>query len=379
MRNVCFAIKWTIILFGWLTICHAQQEKAERLRLKHADKAESYLKNKALVRKFYGNVMFAQGAMNLQCDELFSFENKKEYLLRGHVKIRDAEFRLAADSARYFANKKVFQTYGDVVLRSDSSQLEARMVTYFQSEKRAIAENQVNILDERQRVRITGQRAELQRLKKYTQITGDPVFIQMDSTGTEEMRIVGEKMESFEQGKRFAITDNVKITRDSTVATCGFASYLAESELIELQQDPVALNGGDKIVGDKMQLQMQDKKLQSILVTGNARFTSPPDSSIAEKGAENYLTGKSIQLFFKNNDVNKVQVNGTATSVYHVVNEDGVYQGQNWAQGDTIVISIADKGIERINIKSQPGNSLGKFTPPLANAADSSAVSKKEN
>ncbi len=371
----CFVFVICLLLI--VTNGAAQQEKQERLQLKHADQAESYLKNGTLVRKFYGNVMFVQGNMNLRCDELYSFTGKKEYLLRGRVKIRDAEFRLAADSARYFADKKVFQAYGDVTLLSDSSRLNARKVTYFQKEKRVIAEKEVKIVDSRQHVEITGQRAELQRRKKYTKITGEPLFVQYDSSGAEEMRIVGEMMESFDQGKHFKISRNVKITRDSTMATCEFASYFADAEIIELQENPVAINAGDKITGDKMQLQMHDKKLQNILVTGNSKFISPADSLIRGRGVENYLTGQSIQLFFVKNEIDKVQVNGTATSVYHVVNEQGIYQGQNWAQGDTIIISLVNKSINRIKIKSQPGNSRGKFSPPESQKVDSSAVFKK--
>ncbi|KAA3618178.1 MAG: hypothetical protein DWQ05_09070 [Calditrichaeota bacterium] len=370
-----FLISITVLVASQLNL-QAQQGKKERLQLKHANQAESYLKNNELIRKFYGNVIFSQGEMNLQCDELFSFEKKNEYLLRGHVKIQDPDFKLVADSARYFAEKKVFQAYGDVTLSSDDSKLNARTVTYFQTEKRAVAEKDVQIDDKKQRVEITGQRAELVRKKKYTKITGDPLFIQYDSTGREEMRIVGESMESFDQGKHFEIKKNVKITRDSTVATCGFASYFADSEIIELQENPVAINASDKITGEKMQLQMRDKKLQHILVTGKSKFVSTPDSSIREVAKENYLTGQSIQLYFVENEVRKVHVNGTATSVYHIVNEDGVYQGQNWAQGDTIIISIAKKAINRIKIKSEPGNSQGKFSPPEGQKADSSTVGK---
>ncbi|KAA3661161.1 MAG: hypothetical protein DWQ10_05140 [Calditrichaeota bacterium] len=349
----------------------AQEKKKERLELIHADDAESYQKDGRMVRKFTGGVIFSQGEMKLFCDALYNFPRREEYLLLGHVRITDADYKLKADSARYFTKTKIFQAYGNVELLSDGSQLDAKLVTYFQNEKRAVAEENVKILDHKQHVEITGERAELERRKNYTKISGDPVFIQYDSAGREEMRIIGESMESFEQGKRFEIKRNVKITRDSTVATCQLAMYHADSETIELQEEPVAINGKDKITGEKILLHMLDKKLQSILVSGKLKYSSLPDSSTKIPVYENYLTGQSIQLFFTNNEVNKVQVSGTATSVYHVVNEQGIYQGENWAQGDTIIISIVKNGIDRIKIKSAPGSSQGKFTPPEIAAADS--------
>lgn len=356
----------------------ARQDRKERLRLVHAKDAESYERNGKLIRKFVGGVVFEQGQMKLFCDELYNYHREEEYLLLGHVRIQDADYKLVADSAQYFAKTKVFQAYGTVHLLSDDSQLDANQVTYYQAEKRAVAENNVKIVDHKQHVEITGQKAELQRRQNYTKMTGEPVLIQYDSTGREEMRIVGESMESFEQGKRFEIKHDVKITRDSTVATCNLATYMSEAETIELQENPIAINGRDKIIGEKMLLQLHEKKLQYILVTGKSKFTSPPDSLIKEQVDENYLTGQSIQLFFVDNEVNKVQVSGTATSVYHVVNEKGIYQGENWAQGDTIIISIVNKSIDRIKIKSNPGSSQGKFTPPELAKADSVKAGKKE-
>ena len=346
------------------------QQQDERLRLVYTDELGSYTEGDELVRTFTGNVHFRQGEIELHCDKLFYYQQREQALLVGHIKIKDKDVNLVADSARYFIDKRQFNAFNNVELTSTDSRLISHSVTYFQKEKRAVAQVDVHIIDKKQNVDITGQFAELVRPRGYTKMTGEPVLIQYDSTGAEEMRIVGESMESFEKGKRFEIKENVKITRDITVATCGFASYFSDDEFIELRENPVAVHLEDKITGDVIKLQLANKKLQEIEVTGKAKFSSPPDSTIRDIADENYMTGQEIRLYFADDIVNKVQVNGMATSVYHVLNEDGVYQGRNWAQGDTITIFLEDKGISKILIKSDPGNSLGKFDPPETVQAD---------
>ena len=60
--------------------------------------------------------------------------------------------------------------------------------------------------------------------------------------------------------------------------------------------------------------------------------------------------------------VDKVIVEGTATSEYHVI-EEGEEKGTVRVQGDKITLFVENQNLKRVIIESEPGSSTGRFLP----------------
>ncbi len=56
----------------------------------------------------------------------------------------------------------------------------------------------------------------------------------------------------------------------------------------------------------------------------------------------NDLSGNSLNGFFYNGKLDSLQVEGMATTQYHIF-EDSIYQGENIASGDTIIMLFYEK------------------------------------
>lgn len=67
-------------------------------------------------------------------------------------------------------------------------------------------------------------------------------------------------------------------------------------------------------------------------------------------------------MLLRNEKVEKILVEGTATSVYHVI-EEGKEQGKVRVQGDKITLFVDNQILKRVLIESDPGSSTGRYWP----------------
>jgi lipopolysaccharide export system protein LptA len=375
------AAKW-IIVASFVILASApvwgQVADDERLHLIHADVARSGEQNGQVMRQLEGNVSFRQGPMRMSCDRAFQFleAGRSEFL--GRVQMDDGDRQLAAERIIYYEKTRVQEAYTNVRLRRGANSLRAEKVTYFQNERRAVAEQAVEIYNSERRVRVNGGRAEYLRDIEYARITENPVLLELDSLGAEVMRITGDTMEVFQGGERALVTGNVTISRNKTRANCGQAEYFADDDRLELRLQPVAWHGQDEMRGKMISLFFTDEKLARAHVAEQATVVSKADTAASDDRV-NTLSGGEMTMQFADEKLKQVLVERTATSFYYVI-ENGKTKGRNRAQGDRIMLHFIEGKIARVVIESQPGVSTGKFVPPnmpMEEVAPTAAVSPK--
>ena len=71
------------------------------------------------------------------------------------------------------------------------------------------------------------------------------------------------------------------------------------------------------------------------------------------------MTGSALHGFFVDGKLDSMRLEGMATTLYHIF-EDSIYQGNNKASGDTIQMKFKDNDLETIFIS---GGSEGTYTP----------------
>jgi lipopolysaccharide export system protein LptA len=339
----------------------AQSETAGKLRLVHADSAMSYEQSGRLIRELIGNVAFAQDSATMTCDFAREIPAEKKTIFSGNVRMRDGQRWLRADEVTNFEDRKEQRAVGNVVLGDGPSELRARFVTYFQKSKMAVADSNVVLTNSERRLRLTCGHLTYLRETEYTDATIKPVLVEHDSLNQETLRITGERIELFEGGKRAKVSRQVKITRSNTRAECGEAEYFRDTERLELRLDPVAWQENDKLTGKRIDLFLDGQKLIRAHVVDSAEVTSTIDTLKVGKRL-NTLSGQQITMLLRDEKVEKVVVEGTATSVYHVI-EEGKEQGKVRVQGDKITLFVDNQVLKRVIIESDPGSSTGRFWP----------------
>ncbi len=354
------------LLLIYSAASHAQTEPG-KLRLEHADSLRGLEENGVSIIEALGHVRFVQDSATLTCDRARTMQAESRTEFIGNVMMHDGPKWLRADRVVAYENQKIQEARGQVALGDQTSQLTARFVRYYQLTEIAIAEEEVAITNSEHRVLLTCGKAEYHREKEYSKATIAPVLVELDSLQNENMRITGKVIELFEGGARAKVTGKVEITKQKTRAQCEEAEYFREEGRLELRVNPVAWQERDELHGELIELFLENQKLTQVNVTGKATMTSPVDTmavdSISSSQRLNSLSGGKMRLQFKDEQVENVVVEETATSVYYVI-EKGVEQGMNRVQGDRITLFLSNKELQRIVIASAPGRSNGRFTPP---------------
>lgn len=346
------------------------QESASRLQLLHADELAGVVERGRPIRRVKGNVLFRHGQTEIRCKEAIDIPSENRWILRGQVVIHDKEKTLRADQVTYDATRKIYTASAQVTLVTDSTEIRASRMQYSLPQRKAIAEKAVRILNPGERNELQAEFAEYERDTEYARLTKNPVFIQYDSSGQEETRIIGEVMESYERGKKVSVDRNVQIYHGDIYATCGHADYLRQEEKIILSQDPVARQKNNELRGTRMTLLLQDRKIHEVHVLGNALATLFPDSA-DQSMKPSTISGQKLIAYIENDAVSRVRVEGTATCVYYLY-EQGRYKGMNKSQGDELTLYLVGNSIRRILFDSNPGKSTGRYTPAAVSAASDS-------
>lgn len=352
-----------LILFALFGHSLAQEnEPPAKLRLIQANEMAGAVERGQKLRKLSGNVRFKHGKTTITCRQSIDYPQQDRWVLIGDVNIFDDEKTLKADSVTYFAKTKIYEALKNVVLTTDSTIINTRKLKYILRERKAIADGEVKIVNTLERTQLTSEHAEYFRDDKYTLLTQNPVFIQFDSTGDEETRILGKVMESIDGGAQIKVDQDVEIFHRDIRAQCGHAEYFKNNEKIVLTTEPVVFQKNNKLEGQTIELHLANRKIKEVHVIERAMATLLPDS-VQNNEKPNTISGQKLVAFINNDGVDKVSVDGTATCVYHLY-EQGVYKGMNRAQGDSLTLFLFGNAIQRIIFDSKPGKSTGKFLPP---------------
>lgn len=358
MKRVFYLILAGLLFAG--RISHAEATD-ERLRWV-ADLVEFDTIDGKKVRRFTGNVRLRQGNAKLACDRAIWYDDEGHGILEKNVEIDDGEKILTADYVIYNDRLRQEEARGRVKIVDSLRTLLAEHVVFYEIEDKAIANKNVRIIDNERRVILTGGHAEYFRANDSVFITFDPVLIQQDSLGQEDVRITGKVMELAQNAAVALVTDSVHITKDSTEARCGVAEFFREQDKIILRQAPEVWQAGQRLKGDSIELHLDENQLRQVVVLNQATIFSKADS-IDQTRRWNLLSGQKMTIDFKENEMEKILVENQATSWYHVIDQKK-YKGLNKVTGDKLTLEVKNRKLYRIQIESQPGLSSGIFYPP---------------
>ncbi|MFZ5518552.1 MAG: OstA-like protein [Candidatus Zhuqueibacterota bacterium] len=351
-----------LILFS-PALAVAQANSAEKLELVSYDSLRQKNAQGGLLRELVGNVHLRQGSAEMYCQRVKWWVDTDEVIIERDVRIYDASKEMLADIVYYFIATKMYRAVGRVQLKDSTNQVTAARITYFKNEDQVMADSQVVMTDFKNNFTIYGQRAEIDNVRDYAKVTGEPILIKKDSTGAEEFRITSSIMEMFERGEKAVVSDSVTITHKKAVSTCGKAEYYRRTNEILLDKNPTVTQGGDFLSGDLIHLFIKDRALVKAIVKNRAMVTSVVDTTQQKSARQlNKLTGQVITMFFEDEQLQQAIVEKQATSYYHVF-EDNDEKGLNKIIGDKITMFFRDREIIKIIIESNPQLSSGIFYP----------------
>ena len=312
----------------------------ERLRLEKADLLENVTVNGVSMQYLKGNVIFRKGEMVLKCDWARFNRKTEQSFLYGNVSTQKDVQKMTCDSLFVDSPKDLMIAYSNVDFVDTTYSLNSDMLHYFSELDSGSA-------------------------------TGNAILIQDKQT------IKGDAIEYKENelngGVSYISRGNVEIIEDERLATCGEAIYNREGGKTVLRINPLINDGDQKISGNEIFLQYEEEELKEIYIPEKAQAQTlssgiretinviDGDSTMSQEplSFSDDMTGSILRGFFRDGELDSVRLEGMATTLYHIF-EDSIYQGNNRASGDTIVLKFGEDDLESIFIS---GGSEGTYTP----------------
>ncbi|MFH1853028.1 MAG: putative LPS assembly protein LptD [Candidatus Neomarinimicrobiota bacterium] len=316
----------------------------DRLHLKRADVLENITVRGQAIQILRGAVVITKGDVTLTCDRARYNEKTGQGTLVGSVKIIQNELTLVCDSLHHDSPNDLLKGFGNTHVWDPDYDLVADTLYYFTKLDSGSAHGRVRLVQESQVID-----ADILTYHKAPEA----------------------------DAASYTATGNVVITEGQRVATCGRAVYAHDREMTLLQVNPVVKNDGQRLSGQMIELQYRDEVLRTMYIPADAHVTkrttgfrerSPAgaDSTVIVRDSVAFIddmTGKVLKGFFSDGRLDTLRLEGMATTLYHIF-EDSVYQGNNDASGDTMLMLFGADQLEQIFLS---GGARGKFSPDSTN------------
>ena len=358
--------------------------------VEHADSLVGRTVDGQQVRELIGSVRFSQERVRVSCDRALQYLQTGRVELAGNVVVRDdsvilmaprgvyhrdtrraeafdevelndGQIRVVARYGQYFIDPKIAAFRSEVMVRDASSTLTADSLTYFRTERRSVAVGNVSVENASDDVTIRGGRFENTVAPAYSKMTLHPVLVQFQAgnLGKIETLVVRSRlMESFRDSvRRMVASDSVEITRGFLSGVAGRAVFFTEGDSIHLRAAPIVWYGASQIAGDSINVYLELRRLRRVAVLGNTMAISRTDPRKPERFDQ--LTGETMQLLFADQELQQIEVDVQATSIYHLY-DDTTANGLNKTSGDRLVLSFRGRKMDAIAVT---GGVEGTYVP----------------
>lgn len=350
----------------------AQEVSADTLHVKQIDGED--------VRELIGHVLLTQESTHIRCDRALQYIARGTFFLTGNVVVTDDSMTLRAPRGIYYRPERRAEGFERVELDDGTTRLRAGYGEYFAEERRAFFHTHVTVVDTSSvvtsdtltywretrrsvalghvivrspadRLTIYGGRLDHDGVNLFSRMTSRPLMVQIDSAGEgrfDTLQVRGLALESYRDSTRRLIArDSVAMVRSDLAATSAYACFYTAGDSMLLRSVPVIWYRDTQVSGDSINVYMKKRKLDHLLVTGNAFAVSRSDSLHPDRYDQ--IAGDRLRMLFGARGLGRTDVEGRAVSLYHLY-DDTLANGLNRTSGDRIIILFADGKAETITV-----------------------------
>ncbi len=328
------------------------------VRLLRAREVKQEDRGNGLVTVFDWDVKLIQDSMTVWCDRAFYWERINKLRMIGEVIMIDPVRRLDADEVVHSIKDERTEATGNVVMYRDSVRLSTERGLYQQKLKVAHVYDDMRVEDWRRDITLTGDEGIYEIEREKLEVPVNPVLVQMDSTGEVQGRITSEFM-VYDGSAGFAeARDSVTIFWEELEGRCGRMFYYPDDEKALLLNKPVVWRGRDEAMGDSIWIYLDGEELDSVEVIGHSKAYTVADTSNKDT-PRSVITGQRIVMDFDDGAVVRMQADDQASAVYHIF-EEGKDKGSNETSGDRIVLYFKENELDHIQVT---GGAKGTYFP----------------
>ena len=146
----------------------------------------------------------------------------------------------------------------------------------------------------------------------------------------------------------------MKMIQGEMSANADSMYYSEQDSIFKLYINPILWMDSTQITGDSIYLYNKNNEINRVDIFGNAFIINLQDKEIY-----NQIKGKFMQALIVNKEIDKVDVDGNAESIYFIKDNDA-YNGANKSTSAFITVSFNKGDVNRIKLTGTPE---AEFTP----------------
>ncbi|MDR1679973.1 MAG: hypothetical protein LBR81_09420 [Prevotellaceae bacterium] len=236
---------------------------------------------------------------------------------------------------------------------NDGKHLKADSIFYYKKDSTAIALRNIRLVDTVQQMTVCGHYGKFEQNGNRGLVrdsafviehsTPDSLFLHADTLKTQ-----GDSTYQLVRG-----IGNVRFFRIDLQGRCDSITYHSSDSILKMYENPVIWSDSTQLCGEFIQLFQKNQKIDMILVTGWALGVSQSDST-----RFNQVQGKLMRAYMKNNQLDRVEVEGNAITIYYPKDDDGEVIGINRAESSNLTAYVKDKKMDKIVMKPASSGTL---------------------
>jgi lipopolysaccharide assembly outer membrane protein LptD (OstA) len=312
-------------------------------------------------------------------NKIFSFKDS--------VELKNPEYRMVTDTLQFNTLSEIAYFYGPTFIYSEEStiytekgwyntqtdkseltlnnilyteeqELKADSILYDRNTGIGEAFNNVAISDSTNKILITGEYTLYNQRSNRSFVTEratmiqafkeDSLFLHADS-----LWVYRDTVENLNEIHAYY---NARFFKPDIQGVCDSLVYVQKDSLIRMYTEPVLWSKDNQITGEYMEILLFDGEIKQLNIDTHAFIISEVDSIHF-----NQIKGRNMVAKFKNNEMDRIYVNGNGQTIYFAQDESTVPKkmiGVNKLDCANIIVHVKDSKIENMTFLTLPSGSL---------------------
>jgi len=284
----------------------------------NTDTRIAYIVSPTVIQSDSGTIYTDQGWYNTLTEESL-LQN------RSLVVSKDKTKTITADSLFYDKAQGFIEAFGNMVLND--------------TVKKVILLGNYGYYDENKKFAFATDSAQM---IEYSQI--DSLFAHADTMS----------MKTIDQDREIKAYYGVRFYRTDIQGVCDSLQFNTADSILNMYKNPILWNTGYQMNGDTIKILFNDSTIERMYVLRYAFAIQQLESAI-DSSYFNQLKGKNMTAYFQGGEIYKMQVDGSAESIYYPIDDkDGSFIGLFKSVSSSMSFDVKDRKPVRIVWYPQP-------------------------
>ncbi|HSF56110.1 MAG TPA: OstA-like protein [Algoriphagus sp.] len=307
---------------------------------------------------FRQDVVLVNPDYTMKTDHLIYLTIPKTAETKGLTNIISAEgYKLDAQKGSFYDTQQKQFRFFDGIVETEESRVKAQELFYDEAKAYYEGKEDVRVLNKERQVEVFGDNGKYWEERKYSEVYGNALvrkYFEADTLFMTADTLISHDSEA-DTAKYLLAFRSIKLTKTDLAGVADSLVYNYSDSSIRLFQDPVMWNQKSQISADSMIFYIANEELDRVFMKDKA-FAIMTDTLLNF----NQMKGRTMTGYFKEGQVESLDIDGNGESLYFALEADTLTQGINRILSANIKLTFHDGAIRKANFGIRPD---GKFTP----------------